>query len=138
VIERVIYLLDTNAISDLMRADSRIETWLAAIGENDRVVTCTIVRGEILFGIARLPETKRRADIERKAHRLFEALPCEAVPEQAADFYAAIKSARQRRGLTLDENDLWVAATALAMDATLVSRDSDFAGIDGLSVLALS
>jgi hypothetical protein len=27
--------------------------------------------------------------------------------------------ARQQRGLTLDENDLWVAATALALGATL-------------------
>jgi len=30
-----------------------------------------------------------------------------------------------------------VAATALALGATLVSRDRDFAGIDGLPVLAL-
>jgi predicted nucleic acid-binding protein len=37
----------------------------------------------------------------------------------------------------LDENDLWVAATALALGARLVSRDADFAGIEGLPVLAL-
>ena len=29
----------------------------------------------------------------------------------------------QQRGLTLDENDLWVAATALALGATLASRE---------------
>jgi predicted nucleic acid-binding protein len=56
----------------------------------------------------------------------------------AGDFYAAVKIARQRSGLTLDENGLWVAATALALDATLVGRDGDFGRIDGLSVLALS
>ena len=49
------YLLDTNAISDLMRAAPRIENWLAGLDQADRVVTCTIIRGEILFGIARLP-----------------------------------------------------------------------------------
>jgi predicted nucleic acid-binding protein len=32
----------------------------------------------------------------------------------------------------LDENDLWIAATALARGATLVSRDRDFAGIEAL------
>jgi predicted nucleic acid-binding protein len=34
----------------------------------------------------------------------------------------------------LDENDLWIAATALALDAVLVTRDSDFQQIEGLSV----
>ena len=42
---------------------------------------------------------------------------------RAGDFYAAVKLARQQRGLTLDENDLWVAATAHALGATPVSRD---------------
>jgi predicted nucleic acid-binding protein len=62
---------------------------------------------------------------------------CEPIPERAADFYATVKFARQRLGLTLDENDLWVAATALALGATLVSRDGDFERIDGLAILAL-
>ena len=65
VIEGMIYLLDTNAISDLMKADLRIEKWMAGLNEDDRVVTCTIVRGEILFGIAR-----RRADPEEKSRQL--------------------------------------------------------------------
>ena len=59
------------------------------------------------------------------------------MPERAGDFYAAVKLARQQRGLSLDENDLWVAATALALGAALVTRDTDFRGIDGLSVVAL-
>jgi len=93
--------------------------------------------GRNSFGIARLAGGKRRIDLEAKARQLFGALSCEPVSEAAADYYAAVKIARQRSGLTLDENDLWVAATALALDATLVSRDSDFGRIDGLSVLAL-
>ena len=43
----MIYLLDTNAISDLMRAAPRIENWMAGLNADDRVVTCAIVRGEI-------------------------------------------------------------------------------------------
>jgi predicted nucleic acid-binding protein len=34
----------------------------------------------------------------------------------------------------LDENDLWIAATALALAAVLISRDSDLYQIDGLTV----
>jgi len=50
----VIYLLDTNAISALMRADTALASWLSSLGADERVVTCAIVRGEILFGIERL------------------------------------------------------------------------------------
>jgi len=35
----------------------------------------------------------------------------------------------------LDENDLWIAATALALDVPLVSLDSDFQGIEALAVV---
>jgi predicted nucleic acid-binding protein len=134
----VTYLLDTNAISDLMRAAPRIENWMAGLPQSDRVVTCTIVRGEVLFGIARLAEGKRRTELEETGQQFLATLRCEPVPERAGDFYAIIKLTRQRRGLVLDENDLWVAATALALNAALVSRDNDFAGIDGLSVVALA
>ncbi len=130
------YLLDTNAISDLMRANPRIENWLASLDQNDRVVTCVIVRGEILFGIAKVSPGKRREELEETGPRFLAAFHCESIPARAADFYANIKLAPQQRGLTLDENDLWVAATALAIGATLVSRDGDFGRIDGLSVVS--
>jgi predicted nucleic acid-binding protein len=65
-------------------------------------------------------------------------LPCEPVIAAAADRYANVKASQQRRGLPLDENDLWIAATAIAMNATLVSRDSDFQAIEGLALVELS
>jgi predicted nucleic acid-binding protein len=131
-----IYLLDTSVISALMRADARMATWLSSIGSDDRVAICTITRGEILFGLERLAQGRRRAELEAKARKLFTTLPCEPIPPSAGDEYANIKISQQRRGLPLDENDLWMAATALAMSATLVSRDSDFQGIEGLAVEA--
>jgi len=69
-----------------------------------------------------------------KATRLFAAIPCLPITEAVADHYAEIKLARQSKGLALDENDLWIAATARQSRATLVSRDSDFQRIDGLKV----
>jgi len=131
----VVYLLDTSVISALMRANARMATWLSSIGVDDRVATCTIARGEILFGLERLAPGRRRTDLEGKARKLFAAVPWEPIPPAAGDVYANIKVAQQRRGLSIDENDLWMAATALAVSATLVSRDSDFQGIEGLSVV---
>jgi tRNA(fMet)-specific endonuclease VapC len=131
----VTYLLDTNAISALMRADTRMASWLSSIGPDDRVVVCAIARGEILFGLERLARGRRRNELEEKAGKLFAILPCEPVPAAAGDRYANVKVSQQRRGLPLDENDLWIAATALALDATLVSRDSDFRAIEGLALV---
>ncbi|MGA2115195.1 MAG: PIN domain-containing protein [Bryobacteraceae bacterium] len=133
----MIYLLDTNAISALMRADARMASWLSSIGVDDRVMICAIARGEILFGLERLAPGRRRTELEGKAGKLFAVLPCEPVPAAAADVYAKVKISQQRRGIPLDENDLWMAATALALDATLVSRDSDFQTIEGLTVVGL-
>ena len=129
------YLLDTSAISALMRADPRMESWLSSIGLEDRVVISTIARGEILFGLERLALGRRRTELREKAERLFAVLPCEPIPPAAGDRYAHVKISQQQRGVPLDENDLWIAANSLAMDATLVSRDSDFRRIEGLAVV---
>jgi tRNA(fMet)-specific endonuclease VapC len=130
------YLLDTNAISGLMKTDRLAEGWIASLDTGDSIVTCTIVRGEILFGISRLPAGVRRSELESLGQQFLDAFPCEPVPILAAEFYASVKAERQRRGLTLDENDLWIAATAMALKATLVSHDRDFIGIEGLAVVA--
>lgn len=132
----ITYLLDTNAISDLMRNSPRLVGWLAELGQGDVLVTCPTVRGELLHGIARLPLGRRRKDLEYAAKVAFGRIPCVPAPCSAADVYASVKLAAQQRGRVMDENDLWVAATALALGATLVSRDSDFSGIEGLAVMA--
>ena len=129
------YLLDTNAISDLMRSEPCIERWMAALEPQDRIVTCAVVRGEVLFGIAKLPQGQRRSELEATAYAFLSAFHCEPVPERAGDHYAGVKRSRQLSGLALDENDLWIAATTLALGATLVSRDRDFAGIQTLAVV---
>jgi len=110
-------------------------SWLSSIGADDRVVICTISRGEILFGLERLAPGRRRGELEKRAVSLFAVLPCEPIPSAAGDQYAKVKASQQRRVLPLDENDLWIAATALAIDATLVTRDGDFHAVEGLAVV---
>ena len=128
------YLLDTTAFSDLMREHPQVQARLTALSASETVSICTIVRGEILHGIGRLPEGQRRQDLSAKAARLFAAIPCVPITEPIGDHYAEIKLARQRKGLALDENDLWIAAAARHAGATLVSRDTDFRQIERLSV----
>jgi tRNA(fMet)-specific endonuclease VapC len=130
----MIFLLDTNAFSDLMRKHSKLDARMSSLPPADRVVICPVVRGEIRYGLEQLPQSRRRQDLENQAAPLLAIIPCEPIPEAAGDFYARVKRTRQQKGLILDENDLWIAATALALGAVLISRDSDFQQIDGLTV----
>ena len=129
----MIFLLDSNAFSDLMRKDPHAESHVAALAANDQVVICPIVRGEILYGLARLPQGRRRDDLVKQAAPLFNSVGCLPIPESAADAYASVKRTREKSGSRLDENDPWIAATAIAVGATLVTRDRAFASIEGLS-----
>ena len=110
----MLFLLDTTAFSDLMREHPRMDAHLAALSPPDRVVICAVVRGEIRYGLERLPQGQRRQGLEDKAATLLAIVPCEPVPAAAGDHDASIKRTRQQQGLSLDENDLWIAATALA------------------------
>jgi tRNA(fMet)-specific endonuclease VapC len=45
--------------------------------------------------------------------------------------YAAIDSYLVKNGRTVGDNDTWIAATAAATDATLLTTDKDFDPLDG-------
>lgn len=130
----MIFLLDTNAFSDLMREHSKVHENLSNISSTDRVIICPIVRGEILYGIERLGIGRRRSELGSKASHLFASISCEPIPASAGDHYANIKQTRQENGLTMDENDLWIAATTLALEAVLISRDNDFQKVENLTI----
>src|SRR5688500_1544726 len=118
----MLFLLDTNAVSDLMAEHPRLDARLAAIATGDSAAIVTVVRGEVLFGIERLPAGARRSRLEAKAMKILAGLPCFAIEPAAADIYARSKAACRHKGLALDENDLWIASAAIAMGATLVTR----------------
>lgn len=129
-----IYLLDTSTFSSMMQQHPKVRARVTSCAPQDRLVICTIVRGEVLYGLERLPQGKRRRELEAKAATLFAAMPCEPVPKAAAEAYARIKREAERKGTPLDENDLWIAATATALDAVLVTVDSDFRRVSGFRV----
>jgi len=56
----MMFLLDTNAFSDLMRKHPELLSRLSALAPTDRVVICPIVRGEIRYGIEQLSPGENR------------------------------------------------------------------------------
>ena len=80
---------------------------------------------------------KRKRDISQRANRLFSEIQCEPIPKETATHYAKLKRQAEEQGTSVAENDLWIAATALALDAILVTSDTDFQRIKGLLGLQL-
>ena len=117
-----------------MKDNPKVKGQLNSLTESDYPFTCSIVKGEILFGIARLPEGKRRQDLQQKANELFAAILCEPISENVSETYAKIKVAAQKQGTALGECDFWIAATALTLDAILVTADSDYQRITELGL----
>ena len=109
-----------------MKDNPKVKECLNSLTESDYHFTCPIVKGEILFGISRLLIGKRRQDFEQKANELFAEVPCDPISENVADVYAEIKVAAEQQGTSLSECDLWIAATALTLNAILVTSDSDY------------
>lgn len=125
------FLLDTNIISAIVqqsggKADRRFLTHPI-----QNIFTSVICAAEIEFGIRNKPEF-------RTAHRLQEFLQSlDIVPFEidAARTYGEIRCALQRAGTPIGANDLFIAAHALALDATLVTaNEREFRRVPALKV----
>ncbi|HEX3149889.1 MAG TPA: type II toxin-antitoxin system VapC family toxin [Gemmataceae bacterium] len=125
-------LLDTNAVSDFMRDHPRVKARVSSCP--DPIVTSVIVVGEIRYGLDRLPAGKKRNDLETRASTVLATLPATTVTPQIAEIYGRLKANLQAQGMTPDDNDLWIAATALVSNDILVSRDQFFQRVPGLQV----
>jgi len=125
-------LLDTNAVSDLMRDHPKVK---ARVGNHpESVLTSVVVVGEIRFGLSRLPPGKKRIDLEARAQSILAPFRIEPVSELMADAYGRLKASLESQGLNLDDNDLWIATTAMTHGNLLVTRDQMFAQVPGLQV----
>jgi predicted nucleic acid-binding protein len=129
------WLLDTNAISALMRQDAAVIAQLSRLAEADTVYLSVVVPAEIRFGIHRMPAGRRKKAVEQAYELLLPQVgPLLEVTREVSETYARTKAALEQRGIILPENDVWIAATALVNHLTLVTDDGHFAAVPGLSV----
>ena len=126
------YMLDSNTLSAIMERQPRALSRLDMALESDWVIICPVVRGEILFGLERMPPGQKRRAAEAEASAAFGFVECVSLPEHAADIYARIKRDAEINGTTQGENDLWIAAVAVETGSRLLSDDSHFDVIPGV------
>ena len=126
-------LLDTNVVSELMRPapDPRVEEWITR-QEPGTMALSVITVAEILYGIERLPDGRRRTGLAAR-FRLFLDLGfggvVHPVDPGTAEHYAAIRAARDAAGRPMTSFDALIAATARVHGTALATRNTgDFAG----------
>jgi len=131
------YLLDTNHCSLILDGDSSIEAKLAALGDTI-LATSVIVAGELSFMVE---NSERRDENKENIDSFLDEILMYSIDKRVANLYGVLKAGllnkfaskerKKRRQwklgkLGISDNDLWIAATALAHDLTIVSRDKDF------------
>lgn len=125
------YLLDTNifiaALKAVPAARRRLETLPASA-----ILLSPVVLGELETGV------EKSAQVERNRARLAAIVASLEVPPLDASVsaaYAQLRSRLGKQGTPIGANDLWIAAHALVLGATLVTDNvREFSRVDGLTV----
>jgi tRNA(fMet)-specific endonuclease VapC len=130
----VSFILDTNAVSALMRAEPEALARLRALARSEVGLPQPVV-AEIQYGLARLAASKRKRALEARFELFAAELPRVVWTEDVSVQFGRIKALREKRGERVDDFDLAIAAHALALDATLVTANrKHMARIPGLRV----
>jgi len=127
-----LYLLDTNICiyirqrrpEEVLRRFRKLRPGEAALS--------VITYGELLYGAAK---SAQRTAALQQLRELVRLLPALALPESAAESYGAIRADLESKGEMIGNNDLWIAAHALAAGLTLVTNNErEFRRVRGLKV----
>ncbi len=131
------YLLDTNHCSRIILGNTNIIDRVAMIDES-LIATCVIVKGELTF---MMENSKQRESNLARLSEFLDDIRIYFVDDATATIYGQLKASlfkqfapkekEKRRRTTIadlgfDDNDIWIAATALQHKLTVASTDSDF------------
>jgi tRNA(fMet)-specific endonuclease VapC len=116
------HLLDTNAVSALMKGSPAAVDRLAALAPSEVAIPQPVL-AEIAYGIERLPRSRRRRDLEARFELVSSEIPRADWTNAVSRTFGRIKAALERRGTRVEDFDAAIAAHALALDATLVTAN---------------
>jgi tRNA(fMet)-specific endonuclease VapC len=132
------YHLDTNIVSHMMRwpeGACSLALRQRVLAASDAGVPCevglsAVVQYELLYGLERTPSSRYRAayDLQMSQFTVF------ALNAAIGPHYARLRMQLEAKGQPIGPNDTLIAAHALALNATLVSADAEFARVPGLSL----
>jgi predicted nucleic acid-binding protein len=129
----VTYVLDTNVIAELVKPtpNQNVVRWVDAHDEQQLYMS-VITIGELLRGIAKHPHPARQAVLTAWVHdQLVPRFADRIIPVSLAvmQVWSNMSVQCERRGRSLPAIDSLIAASALSIKASIVTRNvSDFEG----------
>jgi tRNA(fMet)-specific endonuclease VapC len=118
-----IYLLDTNAASDVMKEGPSVARQTLATASGTGVIAIsTITAAELRFGIRKRNALRLQAAFDKFCAAI-EILPWD---DAAAEAYGELRYLLTQRGITLDAMDLLIGAHAMSLGAVVVTHDQAF------------
>ena len=127
------YLLDTNAVGDLMNRRHGVHSRAAQARKRGADIgTCEPVVAELFAGIE---NSASRDDNMVVLRRTLAGLKCWPLDRRASEEFGRVFVALKRAGRTIGPIDVLTAAIALSLrDCTVVTNDNDFHSVPGLKV----
>lgn len=124
-------MLDTSALSELIRNPQGILAQRLGTLAPDAVCTSIIAACELRFGAQR----KGSAALTQRVDLLLRAVSVLPLDAPADDHYAEIRAGLERSGTPIGSHDLFIAAHARSRGMTLLTRNlREFQRVPGLAV----
>jgi len=128
------YLLDTCALSELRKEiPVNVKNWFN--DKNQQLFYISVINiAEIRYGIERLPDSKKKNDLENWFYSEVRARFADnilTIDEPVAETWASLNATSQKKGITVGTQDLYIAACAKANGFILVTINTkDFQHLD--------
>jgi len=120
------YMLDTNVVSHIMQGrDASLLQRLTAVPVGN-VVISSVTLAELEYGLHRRGQPPRLRHALNQFLLRVDVLPWD---EQVARCYGELCAKLEAQGINFSDMDMMIAAHAVSVAATLVSRDRAFAHI---------
>ena len=121
-------LLDTNVIIRYIKDEGNLDD----IFEEEKLFFSSVTLGELLFGA----ECSKLKEENAIVYSNFCSELDEIKPDSmVAPFYAKIKAQLKADGHPIPENDIWIAACAMAYNLTVVTADKHFYFIKDIAIV---
>ncbi|QFY44299.1 type II toxin-antitoxin system VapC family toxin [Candidatus Methylospira mobilis] len=126
------YLLDTNICIYIAKHNPPQVRERFALHAADELAMSVITLGELRFGAEKSQYRERALGV---ISQLAAMMQIAELTETVAEHYGQIRTALQRNGQIIGNNDLWLAAHARAEGWILVTHNErEFTRVDGLKV----